>query len=68
MWSNVLGLPFLRHEVNVNLYHFEHFCDLLKPSTTLLVIIPGLSGMCKELDASKVLLFVKHTASSADRN
>ncbi len=54
-------------EINVNTAHCEHPCNSLQPFQILWMIILG-SSVCKDLETSRVRLFLKHAAPSAVQN
>ncbi len=64
-------LPRLRmllwREINVNTAHCEHPCNSLQPFLILWMIILG-SSVCKDLETSRVRLFLKHAVPSTVQN
>lgn len=54
---------FLCNDMNLKKAHYEHSCTC-KPFLPSVMVILGSSGICRELNASRVRLFVKHTASA----
>ncbi len=70
-WRRAVISPLLRMllwcEINVNTAHCELSCKSLQPFPNLWMIILG-SSMCKDLETSRVRLFLKHAAPSAVQN
>ncbi len=57
----------LWREINVNTAHYEHPCNSLQTFRILWITILG-SSVCKDLETSRVQLFLKHAAPSAVQN